>query len=319
MSSILELNLSDLVRHYHDRTEAHVAADLLDRARPGYLSNLLRDYRKRPIAERREVELRDAVDDLLTFYGLLEVGIVAGWLPWPLPEELSDRVRIHLTQPDILRYYREFYPLDLPAMLAARLSGWRGPRGRLTRGTEGLFQSLLDISTDIEKNTAVDMFLWFLDDGYCDGYSFTDCYKALRTVERYIGHLTKPPAKRNALDLAVVGIGDYLTFCRSLDALLVSAGEFTDLQRAMWCHHAYWLRSVEHDVEEVLERMHALIRPWTKGSTKAQERGRHLRPDARLMRLVRGAYRFRSVALKVPVSAGEPLESLARKEQPTFA
>jgi hypothetical protein len=208
--------------------------------------------------------------------------------------------------------------LDLPAMLAARLTGWRGPRARLTKAKESLFLAFLDLSAEIEANEAVDQFLWFLDDGYVDEYSLSDCYRAMKTLKSYMAHITTPPKERDALDLAVVGIGDYLSFCRSLDEQLRDAAHFPDLQRAMWCHHAYWLRSVEHDVEEVFERLSSSIRGWTTPNAESRSRVKQLRPDPRLMRLVRGAYGFRTTALKVPVTAGKPLESMARREQPTY-
>ncbi|MFN8547192.1 MAG: hypothetical protein U0527_04275 [Candidatus Eisenbacteria bacterium] len=310
MNATLALNLSDLVRHYHTRTSANTAAELLDSwiesGKDAQLGRLLRDHRTDEVDSSAELERREAVDQLLGFYGLVEVAIVAGYVPWPLPQELGDRAKRQLTHPALIKYYREFYPLELPAMLEARLAGWRGPRLRLTKRVEALFLRFLDVSTAIEANDAVDSFLWFLEDGYYGGYGLPDCHKALRSIESYLGHVRVPPTDRDPLDWAVAGVGEYLEFCRELDRLLIESAELPHLQRAMWCHHAYWFQSVAHSLEDELRIVHGLVGRWIRPAKRADvESTRGLRADPALRRLVRGCYEFRKVELRVPLLHGE--------------
>jgi hypothetical protein len=229
------------------------------------LAILLRDHQTRDVEDQREVRLRDGFDSLLSFYSLMELACLLGYVDDRFDDEFAVRARQDLTQPQVREYYEVHYPLLLPTMFRERLDGRRREIG--TRDDEATaFPLFLDLNSKLENDEGVDTFLWFLDDGSWGGYDIEDLLDVTKRPEDFLRRLGRPPgARANRLDLAIDGLRTFLGFCHDLDALLSSYPDNRLLQSALWHHHAYWFQHVR---QQVGSRISAAIRglaSWDEG------------------------------------------------------
>src|SRR5438477_4440732 len=158
-----EANLSDLIRQFFEATSAASGAVLLDKMSQDSpkLFKLLRSHLLRPISEK-EVSQRDAIDELLAFYSLLEIASMCQGIPRELRPHLAARAIHHLSLPPMRRYYSKLYPLLLPQCFLQRMVG--SPIMAERDCARDYFRQFLEISNMLSDDD-VEMFLWFLDDG----------------------------------------------------------------------------------------------------------------------------------------------------------
>lgn len=251
------------------------------------LAWVLRDHADAPIKTREEVEVRDAVDFLLGFYGLAEVASIAEFIPPELPAEFRETAARHLSQPDLVRYYREHYPLLLPHLFRLRLDGEWGGRATDQGGfsfverdkIDGwiverdmdddpansaplLFSRFLDLTTERQNDRDVDTFLWFLDDGISGGYAWVDMLPYLSKPDEFAERVTRTGEERTPLDRALAGLSKFIVFCSDLEGLLEECDGFPLLQSAMWHHHSYWFDHMREKVWSELNRTLEAIYGW---------------------------------------------------------
>jgi hypothetical protein len=266
-------NLTELWERFDQNTSASVALEEMraqsTRGGEWDLSEVLRHHADDPIEDDDEISMRDAFDDLLAFFGCVEIASMIGFVPDPLPMPWRLDVASALCNNDLRRYYRTHYPLFLPDMLLARVAGvrgWREPRAP----DPALFLEFLHISALLEDDPGVSMFLWFLDDGYHEQYEFADTLKILESPRRLVRALGRSPRRRNPAEHAVDGFRTFVSFSVALDDLLHRTVRFPLLQAAMWEYHAYWFRIVSGEVRDSLEEALGTVRKWLSSPTAKQ-------------------------------------------------
>lgn len=286
-----EINLRDLTRRYRDQTCAADALPLLASLSDTELDHLLRDHRMEPIRDALEIQRRDAVDDLLTFYGRIEIASRVGFVPDPLPEDFRQAAAAYLSNPAVERWYTDFYPLKLPGLLMRRLAGDPVASGIERPAGNALFLEFMDTVSLIEGDPDVDRFLWFLDDGWSNGRSLKDVLAVLGDADGFLAALVEPDEDVNAPDpvtQGVRGLREYLLFCSGFDALLQRSAPYPVLQAALWHDQAYWFINLRDKVGATLLQAVDAIAAWGADEAAGSEGLPELR--GAIARLLSGEY-----------------------------
>ena len=278
MNKLQRFNFDVLTKNHFAKTPAiraeRVLRTELGGGRSGVvLKNLLRHHAERAIVSPKEIGLRNAFDQLLAYYSLVEVGCIAAYLADPLPQAFAEKARRYLTRTEVRKYYEQNYPLLLPQLLLKRLDGSLKLRETNTERSIPLYFQFLEVNAMIE-NENVSQFLWFLEDGTTEGYAIDDTLEALSEPKQFAKCLMQSPSSRDALDMSVIGFGRFIQFCRHMDSLLRACEGLALLQSAMWHYHAYWFKHMEVDFGKALAEAVAQVSSWDQkaGSSRKPTR-----------------------------------------------
>jgi hypothetical protein len=312
-------NLEDIVSLYLDRSPARQAAELLrfHRDKPqAPLAQLLRDHKTRSVTDKDEVDKRDAFDLLLAFYCILEIGILIRYVPDSLTPALVDDATKNLSEPAVRKYYENFYPLLLPQILRKRLKqeiALYEPDLKDYKAIYQMFGEFLILVNHVRNDETMQTFLWFLDDGYSEGYGINDTIEAVKRPQEFMDRLIKPPSECNALERSLHGLKAFISFCIKLDKLLQKATEYPLFQSAGWHYFAYWFERVGDKVDKGTNEALRQFLSWPqKGEVTSPEKSKEKdyligevgsyvkQVDSVMKRLVRGKY---GLALKTAMSA----------------
>lgn len=278
--NLRQQNLNEILRRFNVRgTTSKAKEELEAQARGGGawdLSDLLRHHADEMVDEDDEVEMRDAFDDLLACFGCLEIAAVVDLIPDPLPKSTRKEIALALCNPDLRKYYRAYYPLYLPDMLLARVAGTR--KLRKTRGKKAtdLCLEFIQLNGILEDDPDVALLLWFLDDGFEQGYSFEDTLELVSNPNRLLRALQKSPRRRNPAEQAAAGLRTFFTFCVAFDDLLQRCSRYEVLQSAMWEYHAYWFRILGGQVRASLEDAIEQLRCWLSSPASKHYTGKEV-------------------------------------------
>jgi predicted TIM-barrel fold metal-dependent hydrolase len=262
-------NFADLEDLYFRETGAPTAIAEFNRIRNGTsqreLSVLLRDHTCRDITSTAEVQLRDAFDDLIACYGIMEIACTLGYVG-ELPEPFVRTARRVLDDGDVRAYYEVHYPLLLPQLFRRRVAGERTFVLPADAVDLPALMRFFDLSAAVESSIETEHFLGMLD-GYVYGneeteYGLGDLFAVLRRPDVLARRLARSERQRNALDLAVLGFRRYLRFCRGLDELLAGLAHSPVQQSLLWHHHAYWFECVRDEAGEHLHHALRQLAHW---------------------------------------------------------
>jgi hypothetical protein len=282
MNSLPYINLRDLVTRYRDSTPAAGAARLLAERKgdPAFLNRLLRYHGDEGVYDSDEIDHRDAVDDLLSFYSLIEIACLVGVVPQPdeWPPDLKAAATADLTDPSVRRYYEDFYPLALPVLLRRRLQG----PGVTVESQTGVgyspFMQFLDVNAIVLGDEQVKTFLMFLDSFHFGGVSLSDLCEVMAEPASFFRHMAVEPADQEAIQHGLHGFLKFLTFCRELDMLIVRAADHPAFQSAAWLHYGYWLDGLRSQVGAFTDTAITHLAEWqvrlddsTESSTESRE------------------------------------------------
>jgi hypothetical protein len=243
------------------------------------LNHLLRhhpdeDYQEEEVIDNQETWLRDSLDNLLTYYGVLEIACLIDFVHFPLPRSLEAEALLHLSQPAVHRYYPSYYPTLLPEAFRQRLTGEHDLREVDGDAAAYLFMDFLDVNTLIDDED-VDCFFWLLDSGvYDDGekqIDIDDLLKVLETYDSFVEAVACRPSEQGYLEQAVQGLCKFLTFCPALEQLLDRAESHPYLQSAMWHHHGYWFGHLKEQVGCNLRTALQHLDSWKAEAASARE------------------------------------------------
>lgn len=242
---IPQINLDTLQRWFRDTERVRRALDHLE---DPDLGHTLRSHVFEPVRTELEVEIRDGFDFLLNFYSILEIAAISRYIP-PVDEmdpDLRSRWTDELRRPAVRRYYTQHYPLLLPDLFLERLL----QGDTIVSNVEDLAvptMRYLQLTSERQKDEAIDVFLWLLDDGNIRGQSWSDLEDALIAATADLSLVTTilTETPRRPLDIAVRGFFGWIAFCRDLDTLLRSV-EDPLARSAMWHHNAYWFKRLSH-------------------------------------------------------------------------
>jgi len=263
-------NLNYLKNRFYERGGAAAAIRVIEKTRPQKLWHLLRHHNEEPVLGQ-EVTLRDAVDDLLSFYGVVEVASCIDFVPSVLPQAFQEEALRVLSEPAVRRYYEWNYPLPIVNRFRERLLGWTIARDR-SGGVDkiSLFYRFLSLLEMIESDDRVTAFLWLLDSGEEGGYEIDDVLYVLSSPKRFISSTSRSPQRQTKLDKAVIGFSRFLNICVEYYNLLRDAAEVPVFAESIWAHQAYWFYRLHEDFGKDLERSIKLTNRWTK--SKADKR-----------------------------------------------
>jgi hypothetical protein len=254
MSDLQLLNLRELTVQYRDHNKrASDAARMLDERQgdEAYLKELLRDHLVYGIYDQDELYLRDAVDELLSFYSLIEIACLMSFVPPELPGEFAKRAMVHLTQPALRVYYENYYPLLLPRQLRRRLNGEHRLTEQPWEDGPSIFMQLLNINDAVQRDEHVDRFLEFLDD-YYGKYSWIDLRLLISDPHKFFHHMAIEPKDQTPLDHGLHGFRKFLLFCYQFDEFLEQLDRLPLFQSAAWHYHAYWFDLLRNKMGDLL-------------------------------------------------------------------
>jgi hypothetical protein len=211
---------------------------------------LLRHHSQKEINEN-ETYLRDDIDYFLEYFSILALAHITGYLA--LGDLKADKSEIiyYLNLPPLKKYYYDHYPLLLPQTLLETMEQDRafvGERSENTAKNEELFHQFHALNQSID-NEEVNQFLWFLDNGYTDGYGLHDLKRVLGNTERCF----KYRSHKNALGQAIRGFFLYLDFIQQFDLFLKKPKDKLD-KSAYWIYHEYWLSRIEEKLHSSLNK-----------------------------------------------------------------
>jgi len=218
------------------------------------LSILLRDHKESSIDSIEEVHERNNFDFLIDYYNILEIGLIAGYLPNPLPTKIENDIKFVLDNKLVNRYFTEFYPLHLPQLLLYQVlenSGKQYFEINYSENNSVLFDRFLTLNHNVKNDSDIQQFLWFLDDGWTEGFSIRDLLNVLedkRIIKYKLSNRSKHP-----LNSALWGFVKYIQFLNDYSALLLNCEENTILQSAFWHHQSYWFEHIKEKFGSVIK------------------------------------------------------------------
>jgi hypothetical protein len=277
--------LDVLVREVLESKSCKRASDgiaVLLEQNPAHLAHLLRDHEVEQVEDWKELQFRDDVDTLLHGYAILEIGFLVG-LPVPSEERgLRRRMALELGAVALRRYYERYYPLRLPEALRLRLDGELALRVEATEGgpdPEAIFRSFVTAVRNRRDDDDIEMFLWFLDDGFEAEEGLPDLRALVASPHALAASLAKPPVLKSPVDHAAAGLLRYVEYCGRLLGLLERAAAYPLLQSALWHLESYWFshRAASERVPDLVTRAIGSLAGAEDGPAEVEERHAILR------------------------------------------
>jgi hypothetical protein len=239
--NVSKVNLEDLVEACFLRTDAPVGDKYLQQARPDDLERLLRFHGDEPIKDASEIYLRECVDQLLSFYSVLEIASLISFVPEvDGTGDFWGRIHRNLSMAAVREYYERKYPLLLPVLLRKRIEG-----DLLLKvdGSEQLtprFLEFLSLDDRLRQDQDVRIFLRLVDDFTVKGVRFGDLLEVVGRQGEFLDRILRPPGKRDILDDSISGFRRYVEFLGTLVEMLDSVQFSPVFQSALWQYYCYW-------------------------------------------------------------------------------
>lgn len=304
-SGIQAINLQDL-RARQERGAPIVGASAILESYPAAKLQRLLRYHRPDRVTGNDVERRSSFDELLTYFGEMEVACIAEYVPASLPKDYIAFARSKLENDALRTYYERHYPLLLPQLHRRRI---RGEWSKRERGPElpSLFIAFSEISRSIEEDEDIDSFLWFLEDGSIGGQSLEDLldimgdpeafaaamlqgspqsssgddmWEALRSESglkdpaAFLKRFQQPAHELDPALSALHGFQKFLFFCRDFHSLLELAARYPYTQSAMWHQHAYWFDQLSDDLRPYLRMAIDRFAAWQSDTREADSAAR---------------------------------------------
>lgn len=214
---------------------------------------LLRNHFDSPIDSSIEVEERNNIDFLIDYFSIIEIGLIANYLPNPLPIKTEKDIILILNNQFVYKYISEYYPLALPQLLLKQISKSRGEKYFYTdnfKENTALFDRFLLLNQIVRNDNDIQQFLWFLDDGRTSGFSISDFWDVLHDIN-ILNHKLSISIK-HPLNSALWGFIKYIQFLTDFANLLRECKEDPLLQSAFWHHHSYWFEHMKERIGDII-------------------------------------------------------------------
>jgi hypothetical protein len=241
--NISEINFQDILSDYFYGTGALSATETLlnaiTKCKKAWMKRMLRHHGEWPVSDSYEIQFRDAVDDLIVCYNVLEVAITGGLILQPENNsQFWNDARVILENEFVRYYYVNLYPERLPQLLLLRL---QCKFGYIEDGpTRVLVMSFFDLDRQFIQNHRGRYLLKMLDDFTIAGYRFLDVSSLLESPEKFIKSLLKNPDEKSILDEAVHELDLFLEFCFKLYDMILRSEPWPLLQSEIWLRYSYW-------------------------------------------------------------------------------
>ena len=250
----LKINLNILVSKYQNKKAIRAKKTLLSliQGREIFsLKELLRHHRDKPVLYFFELHYRKDIDELLSYYSVIEIAILCGYIPRNLTNSLNKELKIILGNEYVETYYKKHYPLLLIRALEDNIKGNLKFERKPTSDNEiYLFERFLFLIDDLEDDD-INTFLWFLEDGSKKGYGIDDINEIFRNPDRLNYKLTTN--KPHILNQAIWGFVKYIHFLEQYYDLLIDSREEKLLQSAFWHFQSYWFLGMKEKFDLTLK------------------------------------------------------------------
>jgi len=269
MTNIKEINYRDIKRRFYDNTSAPYAVSWFkdNFKNMDTMYCVLRNHCYHAIRDSKEIKIRDAFDDLLSFYSQLEIASIANFIPIQIPSPHKECAGNILNHNAVSKFYREYYPLLLPQLYIARLNGFFDFRYEQNNETIPLFIEMLEINRPFYEDPDVLSFLRCLDDYIIYEKSSNVIVSlgviidVIKDAKNYLERLGRVKNDRNALDKALQGFVKFLGISINYNLLLIRSSHFPLLQSAMWHDQSYWFgnlrgkagKAIDEAIKQFLE------------------------------------------------------------------
>jgi hypothetical protein len=295
--NVPQANLEDLLARYYEATSARAAAEhllgLIRDQKQAELAALLRDHRERTVEDPVELELRAAVDQLLTCYSAFEVACIAGFIP-SIPDGFRSQAGTILGHREVRRFYEKLYPTRLPTLFLRRIQ--RNGSGPLVEGpaVAGVMIAFLELDRQFTEKLAEKTLLLLLDSFTLDEERFDDFVNLLGTPAAFIERLLDEDNHEDVLALAAKEFGLFMQFCFDLRDLLIRT-EIPLLQSAVWTYYSYWFDILGRELNTRLGQALERFLQWKADGEEAAEASEEIQDYVRRARgvleeLTSGAY-----------------------------
>lgn len=278
------------------------------------LSDLLRHHGER-VVTGAQIDQRDQVDDLLTYYSIRELAHLTGYLPLVLDESMQ-RAREVLARPAVRRFHERHYRLLLPSVLRSRLAGEFSWASAPTGFVDGVVEEMLVLTTENERDRALQRFLWFLDDGWEGDISLADTIEVAMHDPVELARRLSSRQKGAGDAEGVVGFSRFLR--GALMHMQLLDGVHDPVTRsALWHVNGYWYSILRARLLPVVRQAQRAVDGWDRSeqgvgaADGSRERDRAFRhaADPNSLRVD-----FAGVVTRLTSGGfGEPLERVYRE------
>jgi hypothetical protein len=290
-NEVCSLNFSFLTNTFGKTQALRQAKKILNRDSGNEtvdLSRLLRHHSQLKI-RGLEVSQRHSIDDLLSFYSIIEISALIGYIRFhPIGPQLSE-VYKHLSDPNVQRYYRDYYPMQLPQGLLRRfevkpvlLESFQ-PHKTFPR-----FIHFLLLSQEMNSDVETKAFLSFLDSNTIKAGSSQSDLKNILSDQEKLLKVVGVKKSRSSQYKELRGYAKFITFSIELDEYLRSISEFPLFQSACYQYYKNLYSHYGRQLNDIVDQM-ALIMPQQEAVSEFDETN-NISGVAAMQRLVSGQY-----------------------------
>jgi hypothetical protein len=244
-------NLQRLIGIYYSDTPARKAPAIIWKKRHIEFGSLLRCLREYGVACPEDIDIRSPMDALLRLYEVIEIASVAGYIGPTDDSNFWRETRMILQNPEIRKYYVNYWPLPLPQLLLLRLQG-RHHAAADDDSLLPLFSQFLELDRRFMGTLYDGPLLRMLDSFKIDGYTFGDVVKLVGVRNEMVRRYRLPPEQRDVRDDAIHDFSNFMRFCGDLVDLLDQLEPQPLLQAEIWYRYSYWFGAIGSQVSEGL-------------------------------------------------------------------
>lgn len=274
--TLTAVNHRDLHRQFCARTKAAKGWNALRRQKDDdELAYLLRHHRDPPgrVSDPFEIEFRDRVDELLDYFGLLEIALHVGFIREADDPKYWSNVATILNQPAVRRFYVDHYPQTLPELLRRRLANNR--QLRTVNAPPNLLIEFLSLTERLNSDKDLGRFLAFMDSFFFGDVTFSDVLDVLEDPTEVARHaLRKRP---EPIGQALRGFDKMLQFIVAFDSLSRRAKKWPTFEARLWHFGGYWFRQIRENFGSDLKYAVNVIGGWRAEKVTKGERALHTR------------------------------------------
>lgn len=207
------------------------------------LDYLLRYHKQESINTDYEVKFRKNIDELLDYYSLFFIAIIAGYFSAELPEKNIKEIKEILDNHAVKTFYTEYYKLNLPNALLKFITKpkdlIRGQIFTSNKEKDYLFEKLLLLHIGIKRNKEIDNFLFLLDEGNVNDINIFDLLNSLDIKNEK--RLQFDTVRRNTLNHLLKGFVQYLDFLNEyVELMKETENKYPYLWTTMFHLQGYW-------------------------------------------------------------------------------
>ena len=247
-------NLRLLTWQYLSRDNLRGASGLLDAAESD-------DTRLEKVLRDPESPARENIDELMRFYGLLEVSCLAGFVPPGLTSELCERILRHLSVPILREYCLQHSSALLLDLLRARVLGEHQYVDQAQSRPE-LFMEFIDLWSLIESSEHLRDFGKALDGRTSAQFSTTDLIDAMSSPEQLGEHIAQIPQKQSLMDSALMGYMEFIKVAGRLRNHLAGYRGATLFRSASWHSLHSWFVVRRDRLSDFVDAANSKLAAW---------------------------------------------------------